>query len=126
MGIDRDFDNLMDGEGDRDREHPGDYWDGFQDGSEAACDTGYVEGRMDGAAVAFGLMGMAEAIRMRPHPQPREYWSCPGSARLDARQFYTGWCSRCGDQLKNRRAGEDDLTPYDWCGQHWWEAKWWA
>ncbi len=52
-------------------ENLGDYHDGYADGLSTGIDSGWSEGchdcidkaRAEGAAVAFGLMGMAEAIQ---------------------------------------------------------------
>lgn len=79
---------------------------------EEACGCvgcGYVLG----AAVAFGLMGMAEAIRRNGPPLVvREYWT----SEIDGRRFYTCFCPGCGAYMKYRKAGEDEGTDNEWCG----------
>jgi hypothetical protein len=77
--------------------------------------TARAEGRLEGAAVAFGIIGMARAIAARGPwcPSRRDYWV----SELDGRRYYTCWCARCErQQLKHRVAGEDEGTDEELCG----------
>jgi len=66
--------------------------------------------RDEGAAVAFGLMGMAEAIRKNaPRLVERQYWKTDPS-------YYDCYCPGCGVLLKARDAGVDEGTAAEWCG----------
>lgn len=87
---------------------------------QGLCDTcvgdhtssAFKVGMQRGAAVAFGLVGMALAIRKNaPRLVTREYWT-----RVDGKLLYTCFCPGCGCQMKNRVAGEDEGTIYEWCG----------
>ena len=66
-----------------------------------------------GAAVAFGLMGMAEAIRANaPRVVERSYWLAS-----DGKQYYDCFCSGCERVLmKKRTAGRDEGMDREWCG----------
>lgn len=76
------------------------------------CKTAW-NGMLRGAAVAFGLMGMAEAIRRNGPPLVvRECWT----SEIDGRRFYTCFCPGCGAYMKYRKAGEDEGTDNEWCG----------
>jgi hypothetical protein len=67
-----------------------------------------------GAAVAFGLLGMAEAIRANAPPLVvRHYWT----SEIDGRHFYECYCANsCGTYLKGRHAGRDEGTDAEYCG----------
>lgn len=65
-----------------------------------------------GAAVAFGIIGMAEAIqRNGPRIVERSYWT----SEIDGRDYYTCHCPGCGVQLKRREPGMEG-TSNEWCG----------
>jgi hypothetical protein len=73
----------------------------------------YEIGYREGAAVAFGLMGMAAAIQKNgPRVVHREYWT----SELDGKRWYTCWCPGCGAYMKWREAGVDEGTLSEWCG----------
>lgn len=66
-----------------------------------------------GLMVAFGVMGMADAIRENaPFVVDREYWT----SGIDGRRYYTCHCPGCGAMLKRREAGVHEGTDLEWCG----------
>lgn len=68
--------------------------------------------RREGAAVAFGIVGMFEAIRKNgPLLVERYYWTTERGQRL-----YDCHCPSCGVYMKHRRAGEDEGTDNERCG----------
>lgn len=73
--------------------------DDDQDRYDRAVQEGYVMGRLtgrkEGAAVAFGLMGMAEATRARPQYTPcdRPYADCKVCGGTGKHDIYP--CSSC-------------------------------
>lgn len=65
-----------------------------------------------GAALAFGVIGMAEAIRKNaPRLVERTYWS-----GVDGTLYYDCCCPGCGVLMKARDANEDEGTDNEWCG----------
>jgi hypothetical protein len=68
----------------------------------------------EGAAVAFGLMGMAEAIRINgPRVVHRTYYA----SEIDGQRVYDVWCQGgCGVLLDGRAAGVHEGTDLEYCG----------
>ena len=70
-------------------------------------------GMKRGAAVAFGLVGMFEALRRTaPRIVERYYWT----SELDGTKHYDCHCPGCGVLMKARDAGLDEGTDDEWCG----------
>ena len=73
----------------------------------------FAQVRAEGAAVAFGIIGMAEAIRENgPRIVERHYWT----SSLDGACLYDCRCPGCGCQMKCRTAGVHEGTDLEWCG----------
>jgi hypothetical protein len=69
-------------------------------------------GMREGAALAFGIIGMAEAIRRNaPKLVERRYFCAD-----DGKRFYCCYCPGCGAYMKNRIAGVHEGTDDEWCG----------
>jgi hypothetical protein len=76
-------------------------------------EEGRALGRQEGAAVAFGIIGMFDAIRKNgPRIVERCYWTLAVSGE----RVYTCHCPGCGAYMKNRKAGRDEGTDNEWCG----------
>lgn len=72
-----------------------------------------TEDYLAGAAVAFGLMGIAQAIKDNHSPLvSRHYWT----SELDGKEYYSCACLGCGVEMKKRQAGLDEGTDREWCG----------
>lgn len=77
-----------------------------------AIEAAFGVGVASGAAVAFGIIGMAEAIRRNaPRLVERHYWTTE-----DGKSLYYCFCPGCGCQLKHRESGVDEGTDNEWCG----------
>lgn len=69
-----------------------------------------------GAAVAFGIVGWAFALRRNAPrcPSKREYWT----SDLDGKRYYNCFCACCEHAyLKALDAGVDEGTDAEWCGE---------
>lgn len=72
----------------------------------------FLDGYEAGAAVAFGLMGMALAIQKNgPKLVERSYWETD-----DGTKYYDTHCPDCGCYMKNLDAGKDEGTDNEFCG----------
>lgn len=77
------------------------------------CDPSGFEGFVNGAAVAFGLIGMAEAIGLNaPLVVERDYWT----SEINGAAYYDCFCPGCGVRLKFREPGVHEGTDLEWCG----------
>lgn len=75
-----------------------------------------IEAFLKGAAVAFGVVGWALALRRNAPrcPSKREYWT----SDLDGKRYYNCFCACCEHAyLKALEAGVDEGTDYEWCGE---------
>jgi hypothetical protein len=73
----------------------------------------YQDGFEEGAAVAFGIIGMAEAIRQNaPLVVERSYWT----SERDGKLYYDAFCPGCGACTEGWEAGVDEGTDAEWCG----------
>lgn len=79
---------------------------GWQDGYDVGYAFGWKDGASAGAAVAFGLMGMAEAIRERLF---EEAWgeSCASSYEDEED---AGYCVQCDEPYELVRPGKSQPT----------------
>lgn len=76
-------------------------------------EANWIVGYQAGAAVAFGIIGMFEAIRRNaPRLVERSYWT----SELDGKRYYNCFCPGCGAYMKMRDAGVDEGTDDEWCG----------
>lgn len=77
------------------------------------CHLHSEEAREEGAAVAFGVVGMGEAIRQNaPRLVERYYWT----SERDGQRYYDCFCPGCGVQIKGLIADKWEGTDYEWCG----------
>ncbi len=68
----------------------------------------------NGAAIAFGLMWMADAIQKNaPRVVDRDYWTSESTGNA----LYNCSCPGCGAHMKAREAGVDEGTLSEWCGE---------
>lgn len=66
-----------------------------------------------GAAVAFGLIGMAEAIRENaPRVVERTYWT----SEIGGTRYYDCPCPGCGVHMKALTPGFHEGTDSEYCG----------
>jgi hypothetical protein len=72
------------------------------------------QGHREGAAIAFGIVGMVEAIRRRPPPLvvKRHYWV----SEIDGERLYDCYCPGCGTGMDGLHPGVDEGTDNEWCG----------